>query len=234
MIMRIFRARVKPGRRGEFERLVQEKSIPIMRKQPGLITIQVGKPMDRRPDEFVLVSVWEDLASLQVWTGENWNDVVPLPGEADLIEEATIQHYVQSEQDVYRSTGQVWRVDAEGMGEREDEATRTLQLTDEQWEQLRTLLPAPKREGRPRADDRRTLEGILYVLRTGCRWQDLPPEYGNAVTCWRRYSQWQDDGTWERVWRTLFSSLDARAKMAWTRAFFDGTIVPAKTGRRFG
>lgn len=234
MIMRIFRARVKPGRRGDFERLVREKSIPIMRRQSGLITIQVGRPMERRPDEFVLVTVWEDLASLQRWTGENWNEVVPMPGEADLMEEATLQHYVQAEEDIYRSAAQPWWIDAGGMAELEETATATLRLTDEQWELVRPLLPAPKREGRPRADDRRTLEGILYVLRTGCRWQDMPSEYGSTVTCWRRYSQWQADGTWERVWRTIFSTLDGRAKMVWTRAFFDGTIVPAKAGRSLG
>ena len=234
MIMRIFRARVKPGRRDDFERLVVEKSVPIMRKQSGLITIQVGRPMDRRPDEFVLVSVWKDLASLKTWTGENWNEVVPMPGEADLIEEATLQHYAQSEEDVYRGAGQIWRIDAEGMSELEAEAMETLRLTDEQWELIRPLLPAPKREGRPRADDRRTLEGILYVLRAGCRWQDMPQEYGSPVTCWRRYSQWQADGTWTQIWTTLLQTLDARAKMAWARAFFDGTIVPAKAGRRFG
>lgn len=231
MIMRIFRARVKSGRRSDFERLCQEKSIPLMRKQPGLITIQVGKPMDRRPDEFVLVSVWKDLESLKTWAGEDWNSVVVMPGEAEIIEEAAIQHYVQSEQDVYRNVGQIWHIDAEGMAELELSAARTLQLTDEQWEQIRLLLPAPKREGRPRADDRRTLEGILYVLRTGLRWQDLPPEFGSAVTCWRRYSQWQADGTWEQVWRTLFDSLDARGKMVWARAFLDGAIIPAKVGR---
>jgi len=51
--------------------------------------------------------------------------------------------------------------------------------------------------GRPRADDRRTREGILYVLRTGCRWQDLPREYGAAVTVWRRLRAWEAAGVWE-------------------------------------
>lgn len=58
-------------------------------------------------------------------------------------------------------------------------------LSDAQWELIRPLLPAAKPTGRPRADDRRTLNGILYVLRTGCRWKDLPERYGSSVTCWR-------------------------------------------------
>jgi transposase len=71
-------------------------------------------------------------------------------------------------------------------------------LSDAQWELIQPLLPVAKPTGRPRANDQRTLNGILYVLRTGCRWKDLPDRYGSSVTCWRRLDQWQMDGTWER------------------------------------
>jgi len=57
------------------------------------------------------------------------------------------------------------------------------ELTDAQWEALRPLLPPHNRRGRPRADDRRTLKGILSVWRTGCRWQDMPRRYKSPVTC---------------------------------------------------
>jgi transposase len=59
-----------------------------------------------------------------------------------------------------------------------------IDLSDDQWELIQPLLPAPKPTGRPRADDRCTINGILYVLRTGCRWKDLPDRYGSSVTCW--------------------------------------------------
>jgi len=52
------------------------------------------------------------------------------------------------------------------------------ELTDEQWERIRPLLPPPARTGRPRADDQKVLNGILYVLRTGCAWKEMPREYG--------------------------------------------------------
>jgi transposase len=55
-------------------------------------------------------------------------------------------------------------------------------FTDGQWAFIQPLLPTPARTGRPRADDRRTVEGILYVLIMGCRWQDLPREYGAPTT----------------------------------------------------
>jgi transposase len=108
---------------------------------------------------------------------------------------------------------------------------RKTELTDEQWQHLRPLLPLPRKgRGRPRADDRQTLNGILYVLRTGCRWEDVPREYGSPATCWRRLRAWGQDGTWEGIWRNLLALLNQQAKLEWARAFLDGSFVPAKKG----
>jgi transposase len=104
-------------------------------------------------------------------------------------------------------------------------------LNDEQWAVLEPLIPKQKPGvGRKRADDRKTLNGILYVLKTGCAWEDLPREYGSDTTCWRRLNDWSEDGTWERIWRTLLSQLDAEQQLEWARAFLDGSFVPAKKG----
>jgi len=63
---------------------------------------------------------------------------------------------------------------------------RNVEITDEYWRRLEPLLPPPLRaRGRPRANDRKTLNGILYVLRTGCRWGDVPRKYSSPTTCWR-------------------------------------------------
>ncbi len=109
---------------------------------------------------------------------------------------------------------------------------RNTELTDEQWESLAPLLPPRRLRGRPRADDRKTLNGILYVLRTGCRWEDVPREYGSPTTCWRRLKAWEGDGTWEKVWCGLLALLDERDDLEWERAFLDGSIIPAKKGAR--
>ena len=84
--------------------------------------------------------------------------------------------------------------------------------------------------GRPRADDRRILEGILWVLRTGARWQDIPREYGSPTTCWRRLQQGEQSGVWERIWRAMLASLEAKQKLDWAQAFLDGSFVPAQKG----
>ena len=104
-------------------------------------------------------------------------------------------------------------------------------VTDEQWAMIEPLIPKKQSQrGRPRNDERRTLHGMLYVLKTGCAWADLPPAYGAASTCWRRLHAWSLEGTWERIGRTFLSHLDAEGKLEWTRAFLDGSFVPATKG----
>jgi transposase len=74
----------------------------------------------------------------------------------------------------------------------------TTDMTDEQWEQIAPMLPVQRR-GRPRADDRQTIDGILYMREHECRWRDLPARYGDHVTCWRRLRTWTAGGLWERI-----------------------------------
>lgn len=105
-----------------------------------------------------------------------------------------------------------------------------IRLTERQWAFIRPLLPAPAHTGRPRADDRQTIEGILYVLITGCRWQDLPREYGAPTTAWRRLKHWGEVGIWERIWRAALAALDADGERDWSMAFLDGSFAPAKNG----
>lgn len=104
------------------------------------------------------------------------------------------------------------------------------ELTNEQWEHIKPLLPRPARTGRPRVDDRKTLNGILWVLRTGARWADMPREYGAPSTCHLRLQTWQKQGVWEGIWRALLAEMDERGKLDWSKAHLDGTFIAAKKG----
>jgi transposase len=105
------------------------------------------------------------------------------------------------------------------------------EITDAQWAVIEPLIPKQKPgPGRKRNNDRQTLNGILVVLKTGCPWEDVPRVYGSPATCWRRFRRWAADGSWEQIWRALLSQLDAHGKLEWTRAFLDGSFVPAKKG----
>src|SRR5262249_31320525 len=95
---------------------------------------------------------------------------------------------------------------------------------------IQPLLPPSARTGRPRANDRRTIEGILFILITGSRWQDLPRAYGAPTTVWRRLKRWGELDVWERVWRTAQAELDQVGQIDWSIAFMDGWFVPAKNG----
>ena len=105
-------------------------------------------------------------------------------------------------------------------------------LTDKQWAVISGLLPKQNFEkgGRPRANDRKTLDAILWVLRTGAQWSELPSKYGSYVTAWRRLKRWEEDGTWEKIWKALVSTLSRDDKLKMSVGYIDGTFVPAKKG----
>lgn len=106
----------------------------------------------------------------------------------------------------------------------------TTLLSEVQWERIERLLPPPGVFGRPRADDRSVLEGILWVLRSGARWRDLPKEYPSASTCWRRLRDWEEQDIWLNIWRLFLCELDAQGKLNWDEVFMDGSFAPAKKG----
>ncbi len=108
-------------------------------------------------------------------------------------------------------------------------------LPDELWEVIEPILPrrAPSpKGGRPRLDDRKALAGILFVLKTGIGWEDLPVEMrcGCGMTCWRRLRDWQRDGTWARLHAELLRRLDEAGKIDWSRAAIDSSSVRAAFG----
>lgn len=105
-------------------------------------------------------------------------------------------------------------------------------LSNKQWSKLEPLIQKQTfdKGGRPRVNDRKTLNGILWILRTGAQWQELPRRYGSPTTCWRRLRAWQDDGTWDRIWKAFLSELDQEDKLDWTLFYIDGSFAPAKKG----
>ena len=101
-------------------------------------------------------------------------------------------------------------------------------LSEEQWERLQPLLPAPKpRIGRPNLDHRTIINGIVWRLCTGVPWRDLPERYGKWQTVYSRFRRWQAAGVWERVLRAVQAAADARGELDWTLHFVDGSVIRA-------
>ena len=84
-------------------------------------------------------------------------------------------------------------------------------LSDEQWLLIADLFPHPpvaSHGGRPRVPSPACLEGVLWVLTSGARWQDIPERYPSPTTCWRRHRECTDAGVFLTAWRRLLSKLD--------------------------
>jgi transposase len=107
-------------------------------------------------------------------------------------------------------------------------------LGEAQWTVLAPLFPEAKRrkDGRGRlwVANRACLEGILWVLRSGARWRDMPDEYPDGSTCWRRLRLWEEQGVWLEAWQKLLSLLDQRHLLDWEEAFLDAPFTTAKKG----
>lgn len=108
-----------------------------------------------------------------------------------------------------------------------------MDLTDKQWDVLKPLFEPKRRSdgrGRPWRDARDVLNGVLWVLRTGAPWKDLPDRYPPYQTCHRRFQQWRRTGVLRDVLERLAEDLRRRGKLDLTEGFIDGSFSAAKKG----
>jgi transposase len=109
-----------------------------------------------------------------------------------------------------------------------------MDMTDDQWKVLEPLIgEMPRRadgRGRPWRGSREVLNAILWILRTGAQWADLPERYPPYQTCHRRFQRWVRDGTLEHVLAVLDQDLKERGGLDLSECFIDGTFVAAKKG----
>jgi transposase len=100
------------------------------------------------------------------------------------------------------------------------------ELTDQAWAQLAPLLPGKHRRGGRWRDHRTVINGILWKLRTGAPWRDLPERYGLWQTCYDRFVRWRQDGTWDRLLAHAQTKADAVGELEWVLSV-DATSVGA-------
>jgi len=96
-------------------------------------------------------------------------------------------------------------------------------ISDELWDNISDLLPYEKPRytvGRPIIPFRKVMDGILYVLRTGCQWKMLPKEFGSGSTCHRRFQQWVQTATFKKIWAKLLKEYDNKIgiKLIWQQS----------------
>jgi transposase len=110
-------------------------------------------------------------------------------------------------------------------------------LDDSLWNLIQPLLPPPKPRrsrfpGRKPLDNRKTLTGILFVLKSGIPWEMLPQEMGcgSGMTCWRRLQDWHEAAVWQKLHELLLAKLRNADKIDWSRAVVDSSSLRAVGG----
>lgn len=96
------------------------------------------------------------------------------------------------------------------------------ELRDDQWDRIGDLLPGKASDaGRTAQDNRKFVDAVLWIARTGSHWRELPPEFGNWNSVFVRYNRWSEKGVWERLFEALADDPDFEYVM------MDATIVRA-------
>ena len=110
---------------------------------------------------------------------------------------------------------------------------RFAQMPEKMWRRLEPLLPRYRRSrkgGRPRVNLRGVANGILYLLRTGCQWKALPPQFGSPSTVHRYFQEWSRRRVFYRFWKKCLQTYDARRGIAWRWQAVDGAMTKAPLG----
>jgi transposase len=108
-----------------------------------------------------------------------------------------------------------------------------IRIPDDLWNEIKNILPDEKPEntiGRPIVPYRKVLDGVLFVLKTGCQWKMLPKEYGSGSTCHRRFQEWRQDGVFKRMWIDGLKLYDEKIGINWKWQSMDGAITKAPLG----
>jgi putative transposase len=106
-------------------------------------------------------------------------------------------------------------------------------VTDAQWRRLKRLLPQPAATGHPRSNEREVLSGILYVLSTGCRWEDMPHDIGASYqTCNRRLLDYQRRRVWQKMLGELMKEADRKGRINLRNAYHEASVIKSKRGRK--
>jgi transposase len=108
-------------------------------------------------------------------------------------------------------------------------------IPDKLWDEIRNILPKEKPSktvGRPIVPFRKVLDGILYILRTGCQWKLLPREYGSGSTCHRRFQEWVQLDVFRKTWIRLLKIYDNLIGIRWTWQSLDSISIKSPLGGR--
>ncbi len=100
-------------------------------------------------------------------------------------------------------------------------------LTEKQWQVLEPHLPDNPKRGHTYCEHRKVINGIVWRLKTGAPWRDIPERYGPWQTCWDRFTRWERSGDWQRILQMLQAHADAAGDIDWDGAALDSSHIKA-------
>ena len=104
------------------------------------------------------------------------------------------------------------------------------EMSDVQWNTIAPQLPKPAKTVRPRNNDRNIINGILFILTTGCRWADMPDKYGSKSTAHLRFQELQQKGIWKKILSKLIKLAHKQGKINLQKISIDSSSIAAKKG----
>ena len=111
-----------------------------------------------------------------------------------------------------------------------NQSMQFIELNNKQWNMIEQHIPKPAKTGRPKVDDRTTINAIIFVLITACRWIDLPVKYGYKSSGHRRFQDFQQKGIWKKILRCVIKSAHKSGKINLQKISIDSSSIPAKKG----
>jgi transposase len=117
--------------------------------------------------------------------------------------------------------------------DKKDSHCTIITIPDKLWNKIKTILPKekpPETVGRPIVPYRKVLDGILYILRTGCQWKMLPSEFGSGSTCHRRFQEWSKLEIFKKTWMRLLKIYDKIVGINWTWQSLDSISIKSPLG----
>lgn len=124
-------------------------------------------------------------------------------------------------------------IQKEGVEDNNKHVYTIISILNDLWNEIRKILPKEKPAntvGRPIVPYRKVLDGVLYVLRTGCQWKMLPKEYGSGSTCHRRFQEWNGTGVFKKIWIRLLKIYDDLIGINWTWQSLDSISIKSPLG----
>lgn len=124
-------------------------------------------------------------------------------------------------------------IQKEGADDNNKHAYTIISIPDDLWNEIEKILPKEKpfkTVGRPVIPYRRVLDGILYVLRTGCQWKMIPKEYGSGSTSHRRFQEWNSTGVFKNIWIILLKIYDDLIGINWSWQSLDSISIKSPLG----